>query len=83
MSHDARHDLDPATVDRPSPLGGETETDSRTVSGRQSETVGDGHGQGGASLRQPLPTDDDGRPLPCPDCGRKPHHVVGCSWGTS
>ncbi len=33
--------------------------------------------------RSPLPTDDDGRPLPCPDCGRKPHHVVGCTWGTS
>lgn len=31
--------------------------------------------------RAPLPTDDDGRPLPCPDCGMKPHHRVGCAWG--
>lgn len=31
--------------------------------------------------RAPLPTAEDGRPLPCPDCGHKPHHRVGCGWG--
>lgn len=40
--YDGGHSPSPVTVDRPSPLEGETETDSRTVSGRQSETVGDG-----------------------------------------
>lgn len=31
--------------------------------------------------RAPLPTDDAGRPLPCPECGLRPHHRVGCTWG--
>lgn len=31
--------------------------------------------------RAPLPTTDDGRPLPCPECGLRPHHRVGCTWG--
>lgn len=45
-------------------------------------TVGDGHTLAAVpTARRPLPTDDEGRPLPCPECGRKPHHTVTCEWG--
>ena len=34
-----------------------------------------------SGARRPLPTDETGRPMPCPDCGRRPHHTVTCTWG--